>query len=97
MDIVEAESRSPTRRRVHSAILLLWRPIFLHLSCILQNVALITIQTPEGALRVPFLALAISKLAIKGAVFLVEGRKISEMWEKLKDEGIRTKNLREMK
>lgn len=95
MDIVEDESHSPTRKRVHSAILLLWRTIFLHLSCILQNVALT--KTPEEAFRVLFLALAINKLVINGAVFLVESREISEMWEKLKDKGIRTRNLREMK
>lgn len=97
MNVVEDPNRSPIIKQAHGTVLFIWRTFFLHVGCILQNVALFTAQTPAAALRVPFVALTVTKLVIKGAVFLIGRRELDEMWQSLKDEGSRTKNAQEMK
>lgn len=97
MDLLGEENRSPTVKRVHKTALFIWRAFCLYLGCLLQNLALFTPQSPEAMLRVPFVALTVSKLVIKGTVFLVNKREISEMWLKLSDNEFRAKNSREMK
>lgn len=97
MDLLDDENRSPTIQRLHQTFLFIWRVFFLYLGCVLQNLALFTPQTHEAMIRVPFVALTVSKLVIKGTVFVMNKRAISEMWTKLSDEEFRATNDREMK
>lgn len=96
MDLVEDESKPTTASRVHKVLLLLWR-FTMYTGVSLQDVALFAAGTPRVKLRRPFIALTISKILIKGTVFLLQKRGVTEMWRQLDDQAIKTKNIAEVR
>lgn len=97
MDLIEDNNRSQIVRRIHKTILLIWRALFLYPCSILQNAALFAAETHEATMRMSFVALTATKIAIKGTMFLLKIGEIREMWQKLNDPIFRTKTIREMK
>lgn len=96
MDLIEDDSKPTITMRVHKVFLLLWR-FTMYTGVSLQDVALFTAGTPRVKLRRPFIALTISKILIKGTVFLLQKRGVTEMWQQLDDQAIKTKNIAEMR
>lgn len=97
MDLIEVENQPIFLKKIHKAILLIWRSLFLYPSLIFQNVAIFTAKTHEEAFRVPFVALTVTKIVFKGTMFLLKVQEIREMWQQLDDPLFRTKTIREMK
>lgn len=71
--------------------------VVLYPSLILQNAALLTAETHEATIRVLFVALTVTKITIKGTMFLLKSQEITEMWQKLDDPLFRTKTIHEMR
>lgn len=96
MDLIEDENKPTITTRVHQVFLFIWR-FTMYTGVSLQDIALFTPGSSKVKLRRPFIALTISKILIKGIVFLLQKRGITEMWQQLDDQAIKTKNIGEMR
>lgn len=70
LDLIEDENESTIIKRVQNKILSVWRVAFC-IGVFLQDAALFTAAPPELKPRIQFLALTLSKILIKGIVFLM--------------------------